>query len=1137
MCAVDPHTSHSVTFTPSCSAASGMQNSRGRKSPLAAFPTLHGPPPADPLNHLLLPPQGWSGFVAAAGDSGSWLPDLGVQEGGFGMGERELYLQPRAKTDAPEGKGGVAEFPTSRGRRGQSKEEEEKKAKEEEVEEKGEEKEEEEQEEKDPSFRCCVVDEEVLPSWGSGGAGRTWLPRCWGGGGGGGGGERRRGPAWDSRHDLLPAWTSEAHKRLYARGHHESDVPLLLETLPAESLRPDSTTTDALLTSWPSGHSTTIHDSSSWLSGPCTTIQSPDDNNNHLRNLVVKGDFSERKKLPRCPLLSDYSTLLTDSSWISEGHEALQQKPLIMSLLTSTIAKLKTFYKRCKHPRRRASCHECKNSKEEIRASTPCQWEGGERGRRHGDKQAGGKQEHRWWHSSRANKGGSREKGKGRSASHDGGGTVHTHSSGALASSSNFQRKSLDSEYRGKQRKFKGFHRSRPVSSDDEGSDDVFESPPKYRDKPPRSKVSSKSEDVAQNSSKMSLKKSLQRNRSLSRSRLEGASKRMERDESKSRRRLSHRKINKSSSSSSSTSSRSSTPTKSRPSSRSKSQLNKRRTKLTNGSLDSEDFTVHHTSPEQYQTDLVNHQTDFVQNNADPVPHRTNFKVKDNTTDFLSRLDSVLSDLVENEKKRISKFGQKATRSSVSKGAKNGSSERHQKAAEHRRNKGKKLDSAEKGASPSLQQLRTTLKTVRVKKRVPVPSDVLEKHSEYFTEGLPHQPRILKSHQKPQLLKQRCYQPPRRKPKPALQDSSSDLYTSPAEEERDEVKQVCEKQNDLSSEEEPEEYQETSEPSDSTYEREGGDDHDVYYIADAPAKRDRYYERDQSTSDEHNYKRDQSAGRGSGVATRAVANNLTSCSRGEAGDSGDFSVDSAYTGSRGATPESVLNPGVKPRRLGASLTNRRPASSASRHRVPLKTKLEDQHLVEVKRVIMREIRESGLYSDDSINALLEQHRGRWSQLSKREMEHIISSIQVDLGVKPHATHYVCQILAAVESGRSATPGTAKKKLDGPRCVNPLGERAKAQTRALDTAVQTSLKDPAVTEDLGARETNNEGESMRAKSNLREIEDEVWARSVMSGVDPGLVDQARKEARAPGLESDNELPAYVMDLCQQFDVKI
>ncbi|XP_037796989.1 serine/arginine repetitive matrix protein 2-like [Penaeus monodon] len=910
-----------------------------------------------------------------------------------------------------------------------------------------------------------------------------------------------------------------------------------MEALPADSC----TTTHDPLRSWPDGRGTTAHDShSSWLSGPCTTVNSPDDNNNHLRNVVVKGDFSAEKKSLRCPLLSDYSTLITDSTWIFEGHEASQQKPLIMSLLTTTVSKLKTFYRRCKHPRRRASCHECKNSKEEIRTSPPCQWGGGARGRQHGDKQAEGKQGHRWWHSSRTNKGGSRERGKGRSASHDGGGTVHTHSSGAQASSSNFLRKSLDTEYRGKQRKLRGSHRSRPVSSDDEGSDEVFESPPKYRDKPPRSKVSSKSEDTAQNSSKVSLKKSLQRNRSLSRSRLEGASRRMERDDSKSRRRLSHRKINKSSSSSSSSSSRSSSPTKSRPGSRSKSQQSKRKTKLTNGSLDREDFTVHQTSPEQYQTDLVQHQTDFVQNNADPVPHRTNFKVKDNTTDFLSRLDSVLSDLVEHEKKRISKFGQKNARGSVSKGVKNGSSERHQKAAEHKKNKGKKSDGVDKSASPSLQQLRTTLKAVRVKKRVPVPSDVLEKHSDYFTESLPHQPRILKSRQKSQLLSQRCYQPARRKPKPAPQDSSSDLYTSPAEDEHEEVKQVCEKQNDVSSEEEPEEYRETSEPSDSTYEREDEDGRDVFYRAEKPGKGglDGYDERDQSTSDEHNYRRDQSAKGGSSVAARGVIKDLTSSSRGEAGDSGDFSVDSAYTGSRGATPESVLNPGVKPRRPGTGLANRRPASSASRHRLPVKARLEDQHLVEVKRVIMRDIRESGLYSDDSINALLERHRSRWPQLSRREMEHIVRSIQDDLGVKPHATHYVCQILAAAESGASGTPGLTKKIVEGPLCVSPLGEKTtKAQTKTYEAAVHPGQKIPSATQNLGAREPNDEEESRRPKKDFKEIEDELWARSVMSGVDPGLVDQARKEARAPHVEDDSDLPAYVMDLCQQFDVKI
>ncbi|ROT81788.1 hypothetical protein C7M84_025050 [Penaeus vannamei] len=973
-----------------------MQRSLGQKSALASFPGLHAPPAADQLNHLLVPSVGWSG-LGAAGDPTPWLPERVVQEGAFGVGEREACRQ--AKADA------AAE---------------------------------------DPSIRCCVVDEEVLPSWGSGGgAGRT-----------------------------------EAHKRLYARGGHEADVPLLMEALPLDS----RTTAHDSLRSWPEGRSTTTHDSS-WLSGPYATVNSPDDNNNHLRDVVVKGDFSAEKRSLRCPLLSDYSTLLTDSTWIFEGHETSQQKPLI-------IPSTEDASTRDDEPPAASARIPERKSGRRRRASG----EGGE-GRQHGDKPTEGKQGHRWWHSSRASKGGSRERGKGRSASHDGGGTVHTHSSGAQASSSNFLRKSLDTEYRGKQRRLRGQHRSRPVSTDDEGSDEVFESPPKYRDKPPRSKVSSKSEDTAQNSSKVSQKKSLQRNRSLSRSRLEGASRRMERDDSKPRRRLSHRKI-KSSSSSSSSSSRSSSPTKSRPASRSKSQLSKRKAKLTNGSLDREDFAVHQTSPEQYQADLVQHQTDFVQNNADPVPHRTNFKVKDNTTDFLSRLDTVLSDLVEHEKKRISKFGQKNARGSVSKGAKNGSSERPQKAAEHRRNKGKKSDGGDKSASPSLQQLRTTLKAVRVKKRAPVPSDVLEKHSDYFTESLPHQPRILKSHQRSQLLSQRCYQPPRRKQKPAPQDSSSDLYTSPAEDEHEEVKQVCEKQNDVSSEE-PEEYRETSEPSDSTYEREDGDVHDM----------------------------NQSAKGGSSVAARGVIKDLTSSSRGEAGDSGDFSVDSAYTGSRGATPESVLNPGVKPRRPGTTLANRRPASSASRHRLPVKARLEDQHLVEVKRVIMRDIRESGLYSDDSINALLERHRSRWPQLSRREMEHVVRSIQDDLGVKPHATHYVCQILAAAESGVSGTPGITKKTVEGPLCVSPLGEKAtKAQTKTCDAAVHPERKIPSATQTLDAKEANVEEGSRQPKKDLKEIEDEVWARSVMSGVDPGLVDLARKEATAPRLEDDNDLPA-------------
>ncbi|KAK8743977.1 hypothetical protein OTU49_000943, partial [Cherax quadricarinatus] len=302
-----------------------------------------------------------------------------------------------------------------------------------------------------------------------------------------------------------------------------------------------------------------------------------------------------------------------------------------------------------------------------------------------------------------------------------------------------------------------------------------------------------------------------------------------------------------------------------------------------------------------------------------------------------------------NEKKKISKYGHSSVKKDQPESELVNSQPRKKLYKKRDVSKEKvRKPPVDDTTSPSLQQLRETLKTVRVKKRTPSSGDVLEKYPQRFTNRQPHNPRILRSQRSSQLVSQGYYQPPRRRlPRPRPSEYPSDFYSS--DDEQREVEHVCQGSLEPESLEETEpEVREDSQPKTG----ENIEDEDTCYGSD--------------------YQGSQALQHPLGSAPHDLAGPTTHRLL-EAADSGDFSVDSAYTGSRGATPEGILNPGFKPRRQSSNFTS---PLVTTKHRQPRCVRRLPQvgPLQQLKRTILNEIRESKLYSDESINSLLDQYR-------------------------------------------------------------------------------------------------------------------------------------------------------------------
>ncbi|KAK8376121.1 hypothetical protein O3P69_008687 [Scylla paramamosain] len=628
----------------------------------------------------------------------------------------------------------------------------------------------------------------------------------------------------------------------------------------------------------------------------------------------------------------------------------------------------------------------------------------------------------------------------------------------------------------------------RSVSIDQSRSDDDnFFSFIKYRDKSPNrgaktETISSSSEDPAADLKtvlRSRPNKSSDRKRSSIGRRTEAAHKRSGGESSRSRRRQA-KKVERSPSSRSSSSSRSGSAT---------------RVRASGGlGLGSTSRVKKNRSPKETNETFL------------PVEDNC----KDDTKEFLRKLDRILTDLVENEKRKISSYGlpsvQNSTEGEVSlnrTSKKKGHKHKHRKANKERDQP--HIDKEKEEASPSLQQLRATLRTVRLRKRPTQPTaDVLDTHSRCFTEKQPHNPRILRSQQGSQLLSHRCYQPPRRRqPRSQLHDKRYPSDFCSSDEDKTPIEGTCQ---DIPQ----------RQPLDDT----NGDDQQQQ--ASSSHKED---------EDDICYGTDYHGSQGPPVRRPTTSPSHLTQRLMEAADSGDHSVDSAYTGSRGATPESILYPSVKPRRTGSSLntpfTGARPRPS----RLP-RCSPKAERLQQLKRNILSDIREGGLYSDESINSLLEQYRRRYCHFSSTDLALVTRSIQDDLGVKPRPAEYLYQILITSEDDHS--PSSTHNTTDATTTDTTLLTKAPSSVRPgtfqlqHEGGEQQTCSAPAPT----PIHNSNDGASLLGQ----EEADEAWAKSVLGEVAPELVQEAKMEARQRHQDDDGdaECSTYVADLWDKFD---
>lgn len=624
----------------------------------------------------------------------------------------------------------------------------------------------------------------------------------------------------------------------------------------------------------------------------------------------------------------------------------------------------------------------------------------------------------------------------------------------------------------------------RSISIDQSRSDDVFFKLTKYRDKSSNREVktdaiSSSSEDPAADL-KLALRarpsKSTDRRRSGTSRRNEAGHKRTGGEHSRSRRRQT-KKVERSPSSRSSSSSRSGSATRARAM----------------GGLNfmSASRVKRNKSPKE----------------APETPFPNDDKCKDDTAEFLRKLDSVLTDLVESEKKRISSFGQPSVSNSKEEepqlkrtSKKKNHKHKHKKASKEER------QHTEEEASPALQQLRATLKTVRVRKRpTPQSADVLDTHPECFTDKQPHNPRILKTQNGSQLVTHRSYQPPRRR-KQRTQQYPPDFCSS--DEDKAAVGGACQ----------------------------DAPQKDYFDDKNTNDKREQTKGFHKEDEEDTCYGSDYHGPQGQAVRKPAPSPSHVTQRLMEAVDSGDHSVDSAYTGSRGATPESILYPSVKPRRTGSSLTT---PSTGARPRPSrfARCSPKAERLQQLKRNILNEIRENGLYSDESINSLLDQYRRRYCQFSSAELDLVTRSIQEDLGVKPRAVEYLYQILVASEDDQSPSGASNINVATATDSVGVPPRKVPSPVKLGEFQEQHEVREEQKTYQRiqpTLTHNNNEGCSFLGRG---EAEDEAWAKTVLKDVAPQLVQEAKEEARGRQDESDPECASYVTDLCHQLHLNI
>lgn len=710
----------------------------------------------------------------------------------------------------------------------------------------------------------------------------------------------------------------------------------------------------------------------------------------------------------------------------------------------------------------------------------PILWESGAEGgqRRGGKTPEGDNRGRQWWVANGSNSESGDEQGhcrgqpgNGSSTTPDAAATNQAHHRSFDVFSSRRKKASKSSE---------GIRRS--ISIDQSKSDDTFFSLAKYRDKSVNREnktdtISSSSEDPAADLRivlRARPSKSSDRRRSGVTRRNEAGHKRTPGEHSRSRRRQT-KKVERSPSSRSSSSSRSGSATRARA--------------VGGLAVMSSPRVKKSRSPKETA------ETSF------PVEDQC----KDETKEFLRKLDSVLTDLVEREKRRISSYGQPSIQNPKEEDPhlKRTSKKKNHKHKHRKVSKERDHPQVEEEVSPALQQLRATLKTVRVRKRpTPQSADVLETHAQCFTEKQPHNPRILKSQHGSQLVTHRYYQPPRRR-QPRSHPYPPDFCSS------DEDKPTVGR----------------------TYQ----DEAQKEYVSENPSHDRRAQGKSSHKEDEEDtcYGSDYQGPQGPPVRRPAPSPSHVTQRLMEAADSGDHSVDSAYTGSRGATPESILYPSVKPRRTGSSLTT---PSTGARPRTSRFTRCSPkaERLQQLKRNILNEIRENGLYSDESINSLLDQYRRRYCHFPSADLDLVTRSIQEDLGVKPRPAEYLYQILIASEddqspSGPSNLNGAmVTENAPDRKTPSPIKPQEFQVQRKVSQEQMCQANPPTLTQN------NSEGNPLLDHG---EVDDEAWAKSMLKEVAPQLVQEAKDEASGRQDDGDPECASYVTELCHQLQLNI
>lgn len=122
-------------------------------------------------------------------------------------------------------------------------------------------------------------------------------------------------------------------------------------------------------------------------------------------------------------------------------------------------------------------------------------------------------------------------------------------------------------------------------------------------------------------------------------------------------------------------------------------------------------------------------------------------------------------------------------------------------------------------------------------------------------------------------------------------------------------------------------------------------------------------------------------------------------------DQADASVDSAYTGSRGPTPDNPDNLRIRTLRHKLHHRPRQEQKINEEKRKPIsqqdieqKMGIEGDVLDKIRKEIIAEIREIGVYSDYSITTLLDLYKRKYLHIPKKDMEDLVKQVKIKFGL-------------------------------------------------------------------------------------------------------------------------------------------